>query len=300
MEITRRDFLKICGVSAATLGLSTSDLVLLEKVLANPNGPTVIWLQGTGCTGCSESFLNRISTSDPKTAADVLISSINLTYHPTLMALAGQSAVDQAKNDYNRGGYFLAVEGGVPTALGGNTCWAWTSNGQDVTFQQAILDLSSRAAGILCIGTCAAWGGMAAAPPNPTGVKGVRALTGKTTINIAGCPPHPDWIVWAVAQILLGNRISLDSYGRPRALFNRTVHDLCPRRESEEAETFGMDRLCLEELGCFGPHTIANCPVHQWNGGTNWCCDANAPCIGCTHPQFPFAQLTSRGEGRDD
>ena len=296
MNVTRRGFLKLCGASAAALGLSATDLGLLEEVLANPTGPSVVWLQGAGCTGCSESFLNRISPSAPETAADVLIHSINLIYHPTLMATAGQSAVEIAKQARTAGGYILAVEGGVPTKFSGNACRAWSDNGKDVTFQQVVLDYSASAAKILCIGTCASWGGMAAASPNPTGVKGIKALTGKTTVNIAGCPPHPDWMVWAIAQLLLGKSIALDSYGRPKALFSRTVHDQCPRHEAEEASTFGQDRLCLEELGCRGPDTLANCPVHLWNNGANWCCDANALCIGCTHPQFPFAQIASQEE----
>jgi hydrogenase small subunit len=287
MKVTRRDFLKFCGISAAALGLSAGDLKLLKEALANPNGPTVLWLQGTSCTGCSISFLNRISNTAPTTAADLLINSINLAYHPNLMALAGDAAVAVAENAYNTGGYVLAVEGGAPTNFGGNTCLAWSYNGEDVTFQEAVLDLSSRAAAILAIGTCASYGGIAAAPPNPTGVKSIKALTGKTTINIAGCPPHPDWVVWTVAQLLLGKNIAVDSYGRPTTLFNKTVHNQCPRRETEEAGTFGIDNRCLEELGCRGPKTIANCPKVLWNGGVNWCIDANAPCLGCTNPNFP-------------
>ena len=287
--------MKFLGASAATLGLSATDLGRLQKVLANPAGPSVIWLQGAGCTGCSESFLNRISSaaSEPKTAADVLINSINLRYHPNLMALAGEDAVDQAEAAYNKGGYVLAVEGGIPTAFGGNTCWAWSVGGAEVTFQEAVTTLAGRAAAILCIGTCASWGGIPAAPPNPTGVRGVKAATGKNTINIAGCPPHPDWIVWAVVQILLGKTMTLDSFGRPTVLFGRKIHDHCPRKEFDKAHDFGIDLRCLKELGCRGPSTKANCQTQLWNGGTNWCVDANAPCVGCTEPQFPFAQLVN-------
>lgn len=291
MQISRRDFLKFLGASAATLGLSGTDLGRLQKALANPGGPSVIWLQGAGCTGCSESFLNRISASDPKTAADVLINSVNLMYHPNLMALSGEDAVDQAEAAYNKGGYVLAVEGGIPTAFGGNTCWAWSVGGSEVTFQEAVATLAGRAAAVLAIGTCASWGGIPAAAPNPTGVKGVKAATGKTTINVAGCPPHPDWIVWAVVQILLNKTIALDSFGRPTALFGRKIHDRCPRKENEKADDFGVDLLCLKELGCRGPETKANCQVQLWNGGANWCVDGNAPCLGCTEPSFPFAQL---------
>ncbi|MFB3881226.1 MAG: hydrogenase small subunit [Armatimonadota bacterium] len=292
MQVSRRDFLRYCGLSAATIGLSAVELGRLESVLANPSAPSVVWLQGSGCTGCSVSFLNRIATTEPTSAGDLLINHINLAYHPNIMSVPGESAVEVVGDVYQRGNYILAVEGGVPTAYGGATCIAWSYNGQEVTFQQAVRDLSARAAKIVCVGTCAAWGGMAAAPPNPTAVKGVSAVTGRKTINIAGCPPHPDWIFWAVAQLLIGASPSLDSYSRPTAIYGRTVHSQCPRRETEEAETWGVDRRCLEELGCQGPVTRGNCPSVLWNNRANWCCDANALCIRCTEPTFPGTQFT--------
>lgn len=300
MQISRRDFLKVASASAVALGLSALELTQLEEALANPAGPSVIWLQGAACTGCSVSFLNRISASAPATAGDVLINSINLVYHPNLMALAGQDAVLQAQQAYSSGKYILVVEGGVPTAFSGNTCWPWTFNGQDVTFQTAITSLASRATAVVCVGTCAAWGGVAAAPPNPTGVKGVKAVTGKSTINIAGCPPHPDWIAWAIVQLLLNKPVTLDKYGRPTTLYGRTVHSQCPRREMDETERIGQDNRCLKELGCKGPSTMANCPSIRWNGGVNWCVDANSPCYGCTSPTFPGTQNLSPRPGSDD
>jgi len=282
MGITRRDFLKYCGVSAAALGLSSLDLIRLEEALANPGGPKVIWLQGSGCTGCSMSFLNFINTAtgaDPTDAGDILLNHIDLLYHPNLMAMSGQSAAAVAEQAYNDGGYILAVEGGVPTAFGGRACWAWTYNGQDITFQQAVTDLSTKAAKILSIGTCASFGGIPAAGPNPTGVKSVQAVTGKPTINIAGCPPHPDWIVYVIAQLLAGANPSLDGNGRPTALYGETVHSQCPRNDSPED--------CLAPQGCKGPETNANCPTNLWNNKTNWCVNANAPCYACTEPGFP-------------
>jgi hydrogenase small subunit len=47
MKVSRRDFLKFCGISAAALGLSATDLSRLREALANPNAPHVIWLQGS-------------------------------------------------------------------------------------------------------------------------------------------------------------------------------------------------------------------------------------------------------------
>jgi NiFe hydrogenase small subunit HydA len=279
MPLSRRDFLKYCGVSAALLGLSSSDLARLEEALANTGGPTVLWLQGAACTGCSMSFLNRISTSSPMTAADVLINSINLVYHPNIMAMAGQGAAAVVEDAYNAGGYILAVEGGVPTAFGGRTCWAWTYNGVDVTFQQAVMDLASRAAKILCVGTCASFGGIPAAGPNPTQIRSVSAATGKSTINIAGCPANPDWIVYPIAQLLLNQSLPLDASGRPTAIYGNTVHSACPRRNTPNN--------CLAPKGCRGPGVYGNCPTNMWNNGNNWCVNANAPCYACTEPTFP-------------
>jgi hydrogenase small subunit len=267
----------------------------LEKAMAATTGPTVLWLQGAACTGCSVSFLNRISPSAPATAADVLMQTVNLAYHPTLMGASGELAVAQARRAYDAGGYILCVEGGVPTAFGGNTCLAWTVQGQDTTFQQAVMDYSARAAQVISIGTCASFGGVAAAAPNPTGVKGVGAVTLKNTLNISGCPPHPDWIVWAIASLLTNSVGPLDCYNRPVALYGKTVHEQCWRlnafKANQHAKQYGQDNLCLTDLGCHGPTTQSACPSTGWNNMANWCVDANATCLGCTSPAFPFKSI---------
>lgn len=286
MDVNRRDFLKYCGVSAAVMGLSSTELLHLEQALANPNSPTVVWLQGSSCTGCTESFLNRISTAAPSAASDVLINSINLTYHPNLMSLAGQPAAQMLVDAYNRGGYIAVIEGGVPTAFGGACCFAYTYNGVDYTFKDLVTNMVAHAAATVCVGTCASFGGIPAAGPNPAGIKGVQAATGAKTINISGCPPHPNWIVWAITQLLINASIPLDTQGRPKALYSGTVHSRCPNRERDESSTFGVGG-CLKELGCRGPRTVANCPQQLWNNGVNWCIGAGSPCIGCTESSFP-------------
>jgi hydrogenase small subunit len=208
MGITRRDFLKYCGASAAVIGLSSLDLRLLEKALASPTAPTVIWLQGSSCTGCSISFIDRISSSAPYTTKEVLTDAVNLTFHPTLMATAGESAVANAKKAYDAGNYILVVEGGVPTLFDGHTCVVWSFGGQEVTMKEAVQQYASKAAAIICVGSCASFGGMSAAPPNVTAVQSVKTATGKSPICVAGCPPHPDWMVYVVAKLLGGQTLA--------------------------------------------------------------------------------------------
>ena len=97
MQVTRRDFLRYCGLSAAALGLSASELGRLAHALTAPGAPTVVWFHGSGCQGDSISLLNRIATSGPGTSVDdVLVNAINLQYHAVLMTLAGESAAAAA------------------------------------------------------------------------------------------------------------------------------------------------------------------------------------------------------------
>ena len=293
-QVSRRNFLKFCTASGVVLGLDPLDMTGLNRALANPNGPTVLWLQGSGCTGCTMSLLDYISPTAPTDIADVLINYINLAYHPNLIPAAGESAAAVIDQAYQSGNYVLAVEGGIPTAFDGAACWAWTVNGRDVTFAEAVTQLAARAAAILCMGTCASWGGIPAAGPNPTGIVGVGAFTGRPTINIGGCPPHPNWMVWAIVQLLLGKSIAVDTYRRPTAIYGQKFHERCPLKETDEINTYGVPNRCLKALGCRGPETFANCDQIRWNNGVNWCIGAGAPCIGCTSPSFPGTNALNR------
>jgi hydrogenase small subunit len=321
MSVTRRSFFKYCTLSAAALGLDASGLKLLREALANPTAPSVIWLIGSACTGCSVSFLNRISDvpGQPADVADVVANAINLVFHPTIMGAAGETAVSALKQAQAKGNYILVLEGAVPTAFQGHPCVVWNWKGQDVTFQQAVQELSAKALKIVCVGTCASFGGIPASGSNPTKAMGVGQFTGRATINISGCPANPDWVVWAIVQLLTNTPVTLDEDGRPSALYSTghtgaaeapIIHDKCPRNPNNtgtpEALDFGEDGHCLVGLGCRGPFTKSRCNG-SWNGigghgagqthPGHWCIGVNAPCQGCVEKTFPgpdaFHQLYS-------
>jgi len=314
MSMTRRSFFRYCSLSAAVLGLDACKLSLLQKALANPNAPSVIWLIGSACTGCSVSFLNRISdkVGEPATVAEVVTEAINLVFHPTIMGSAGETSVASLKQVYSRGNYVLVLEGAVPTAFGGHPCVVYSYNGEEVTHQQAVQELTARAMQTVCVGTCACFGGIPAAGSNPTKAMSIRQLTGRSTINISGCPANPDWVVWAVVQLLLGNPVTLDEDGRPVALYSTghggapeepVIHNKCPRNPGNHgvplAQNFGENGHCLENLGCRGPFTKSRCEA-SWNGigghlvhephPGHWCIGINAPCHGCVEKTFPGPQ----------
>ena len=287
MKVSRRDFLKYCLGSAAALGLDCSALGTLDKVLATGGGPPIIWIAAANCTGCTVSLANRMATSTPTDVADLLINTVNLAYHPNLMGAAGVLAVRNALEAERSGTFVLAVEGGIPTAFGGRCCYVWRQNGRDMTAMEVVKRLAPKASAVLSIGTCASFGGMSGASPNPTGIKSVSTLTGTPTINIPGCPAHPDWIVGTIAKLLTGSTINLDASGRPTNFYGPVIHDTCPRNGKAWATTFGQEGLCLGNKGCKGPNTHGDCASRKWNGGINWCVGANALCIGCTEKGFP-------------
>ena len=294
MEISRRDFLKASAAIAAALGLTSSRLIKLQKVMAAEGTQPVVWLQGQGCTGCSTSLLNSIYYT---TTDDLLLNTIDLEYHPTVMAAAGDLAVSAAEAAYNKGGYVLVVEGAIPTAEDGRYCYLWPG----MTALDGVKTFSQNAAFILAVGTCASYGGIPGGNPNPTNAKGVSEIlrkSSKDVINIPGCPAHPDWIVGTIAYLLTyGEAPHLDSDDRPRDYYSHTIHRECPNRKRyNELNLFAKELSeigCFKKLGCNGQKTSADCPMRKWNSpmqgeyGVNWCIGARSPCQGCTEPGFP-------------
>ena len=262
----------------------------------------VVYLQTAGCSGCAVTTLNAASPTIKNVLIDQIAPGvhINLRFHPVIMAAAGEMAI-QALEDtaaQKKGEYVLVVDGAIPTDPDAVYGAVGERNGEPVTMLQRVTELAQDSLAVIAIGTCASFGGISAASPNPTSCKSVKdALDAqgisKPLINIPGCPPHPDWFIGTVASVILNGlpgADDLDDFLRPKAFYGKLIHENCPRRayfdEAKFAKKFG-DEGCLYELGCKGPITYADCPLRKWNSGTNWVIGAGAPCNGCTQPEFP-------------
>jgi hydrogenase small subunit len=289
MEISRRDFLRYSVAGAAALGLSGLHLTRLQDALAGATSPAVVWLSGSGCTGCSVSLLNAVSP----TIDQVLLNTISLKYHPNVMAAAGDLAVQSARSTQQTGGYILAIEGSIPTASGGRYCYVWDEGGQSVTMASAVQSLAAGASKIVAVGSCASFGGVSAACPGPF-ARGAGSFLGRSVVNLPGCPANPDWVVGALAQLASGGNPTLDSNGRPTAYFGgEVIHDRCPREEDDGGDrlAFGIDGACLRGEGCKGPHSHCDCDSRKWNNKQSYCIGVNGLCIGCTEPDYPAFPL---------
>ena len=297
--ISRRDFLGFCGSMAAVLGLPASAGIAIAQAVETERKPILIWLEFQDCAGNTESFLRATHP----TVADLILDSISHNYHETIMAAAGHQAEEALAQTIreNSGKYIALVEGSIPTGADGAYC---TIGGRSAL--QIAREVCGAAAATIAVGTCAAFGGIPAAGPNPTGALSVAdAVPGvKNLINMSACPANAENLTALIIYYMTIKRWPpLDRLRRPLFAYGKTIHDNCERRAHFDAgqyvEAWGDEAHrqghCLYKMGCKGPSTSQNCPVVKWNEGTNWPIGCGHPCIGCAEPNFwdtmtPFYQ----------
>src|SRR3972149_5456031 len=86
--ISRRAFLGFCGAMAATLALPPLYGPRIARALSTAPRIPLVWLEGQDCAGNTEGFLRA---SHP-TVADLILDTLALDYHETIMASAGRGA----------------------------------------------------------------------------------------------------------------------------------------------------------------------------------------------------------------
>lgn len=286
--VSRRGFLKYCTTLTSLMALPPAMISTVAHALESARRPSVIWLSFQECTGCTES----LTRSHSPTIEALIFDHISLDYHHTLQAASGDAAEharEQAIKD-NFGKYLVVVDGSIPMANPGYSTIAGMSN------IDILNETIAGAAAVIAVGTCAAYGGLPQAQPNPTGAVSVTSLVkGKPVINVPGCPPIPTVITGVLAHYLtFGSIPELDALGRPKVFYGQSIHDRCYRRPFYDkglfAETFDDEGAqkgwCLYRLGCKGPMTYNACATLKWNQQTSWPVESGHGCLGCSEPNF--------------
>lgn len=293
-SLSRRSFLKYCAGLASLLSLPATAIPLIAEKLAQKNKPPVIWLSFQECTGCTESF----TRSYAPTIESLIFNFLSLDYHHTLQAASGEAAeaarLDTIRNHKDH--YLLVVDGSIPVKDNGVY-----STIAGVTNLHMLKEAVNSARAVVAVGSCAAFGGLPAARPDPTGAMSVsqlmedRTLKQKPLVNIPGCPPLADAISAVLAHYLTFQRFpELDNLQRPLSFYGHTVHDRCSRLSYYEDEKFAesfddkgaREGWCLYKLGCRGPVTHNACASVKWNNATSFPIEAGHPCLGCSEPDF--------------
>ena len=262
----------------------------------------LLWLQASGCGGCTMSLLCAESPGLPDLLED---AGITLLWHPALSLQTGAEVLELLE-DLAEGRValdILCVEGAIARGPGGSGRFQMLSGtGQSV--MHWVSRLAPRAGHLVAVGSCAAFGGVTAAGGNPTDAVGLAhdgarpggllpggwlSRAGQPVINIAGCPTHPAWVTESLMMLASGETLALDGYNRPRFYADHLVHHGCPKNEFYEykASATALSEIgcMMENLGCIGTQAVGDCNVRPWNGEGS-CTKGGYPCINCTGPQF--------------
>jgi len=291
--VSRRNFLKFCGVMAASMGLPLELAPRIAEAIVSPARPPVIWLSGQACTGCVESLLRPSHPS----LEHLILDLISLDYCETLNAGAGNQAYEvmhESIHDH-AGKFILVVDGAIPVKDGGVYCMV---HGRP--FVEEVKEIAAKAGAVIAIGSCASWGGIPSAVPNPTGATPLnKVLTGTTVVTVPGCPPNGyNFLSTVVHYLTFGTLPALDAKGRPKFAFGRLIHENCERRPHFDAGRFAIKfgddghrkGYCLYKLGCKGPVTYQNCPsiLYCDAGSGAWPVGTGHPCFGCSEDGVGF------------
>ena len=289
--LERRDFLRWASATTAMLMLPASFTPLVAEAAVLMNRVPVIWTELQDCAGNSEALIR----SDGPQIDEIILDIISLEFHETLQAASGHQAekqMDEAMEHFN-GKYLLFVEGAIPLGMEGQY---GTIGAKGETFKDHLLRAAKGAAAVVAVGSCATYGGIPAAAPNPTDAVGVMdVVKGKPIINIPACPANPSNMVGVILHFVLTGTIpELDSLLRPKFAFGYRIHDNCERRAhfdaGEYVEEWGdeaaKNNFCLYKMGCKGPMTFNNCSIVRYNEGVNWPIGVGRGCIGCSEPDF--------------
>jgi hydrogenase small subunit len=287
--VSRRDFMKFCSTLSAALALPAGFAPRIAQALDEVKRPTLVWLEFQDCAGDTEALLR---SANP-TVAELILDVLSVDYHETVMAAAGFQAEEALAKVVReqKGKYIAIVEGSIPMKDNGVYCCV---SGKSAL--QIAREVCGNALATVAVGTCASYGGLPAANPNPTGAVGVKeAVPDATVVNLPGCPLNADNLTATVVHFLVFNKLpATDSLGRPLFAYGKRIHDNCERRAHFDAGQYvkawgdpaHANGHCLYQMGCKGPETFHNCPTQKYNEKTSWPVASGHGCAGCSQPQF--------------
>jgi [NiFe] hydrogenase small subunit len=279
---SRRDFLKFCSLVAAAIGLGPAMGSKVAAALTSANRPKILWLHMSECTGCSEALLRSI---DPY-FDDLILSTVSLDYHETLLAGAGKTVHDTLRKtaEDNKGKFICVVEGAIPMKDGYGMVG-------DMQMKDIAKEICFKAKYNIAIGNCASFGGIPNAAPNPSDSYGlVKAISTQEkqiphVINVPGCPPNPVAFIGVVSWILLYDSIpATDQFLRPLTTYKYTVHEnKCEWKDHIN----DVGTRCMMSKGCKGPGTPNICTTVGYNNiDKKYPMDSGHVCLGCSNPFF--------------
>lgn len=231
--------------------------------------PTLLWI---GCGSCSGESMAMLGVDGQATDFLDLLEhdGVRLLWHPSLSLEPLAPIVDQILRS-RVPLTLLCVEGSLAMGPDGTGLFD-TFDGKPK--RDLVYELCSVADYVLALGTCASYGGIPAAPPNPTAAVGLqyadgapggllgkewRSRKGLPVVNVAGCAADTDTMLAAMRWLLAGDADPgrLDRFGRPT--FVRPCLSAADRPRCGTAQWVGHS--CY---GCIGQKFPLSRPLLKW------------------------------------
>ena len=234
---------------------------------------TLLWIECGSCNGESMAILGA---EGPGKTGDNLPGfledeQVRLLWHPSLSETGPKEAA--AIFDRIMIGEeeltILCVEGSIINGPHGTGMYD-TFNGRPK--RDLVRALCDRADYVIAMGTCAAYGGIPAAPPNPTESCGLqftnerpgglldpqwRSKAGLPVINVSGCPADARTMIKTMSLLLKGLPLEFGKYNQPQTVTPCLSDGLSKRCGTAEKVGYSC-------VGCIGARFPLNKPLfHQ-------------------------------------
>jgi len=245
----------------------------------------VLWLSALACNGNTHAFFNYQNL-------EYFLDNFEFIYHPVIDS--PYSLEDIVSKDIECD--ILLVEGAISEEF----------DRANVSIVKIINKYAKKVKKIVAVGTCASFGGIFK-ESNYKNVSGLFFNEEKNvdrfdqfkdrSINLSGCPVHPEILANTLYTIKQELEIKLDKLLRPQEYYAYSIHNGCVRNEYFEYKVdnhnFGELEGCMfYDHGCQAPFTHGSCNKLLWNE-VNSKTRAGLGCMGCTEPTFPRENLFS-------
>jgi uptake hydrogenase small subunit len=224
--------------------------------------PTILWMECGACSGESMAILGAEGRGRPGHTLPAFLEDhgARLLWHPSLSLESPREAA--AIIDRVVAGEqpltLLCVEGSIihgPNGTGRFDVF------EDRPKRDIVAALCEQAQYVLAMGSCASFGGIPAAAPNPSESTGLqytnsepgglldpewRSAAGLPVINLSACPVDATTMIETMSAILTGRDLGLDRVGRP------SMQKPC-LSDPGEKRCRTVDKVGYACYGCIGP-----------------------------------------------
>ena len=242
----------------------------LMRLVTSPSEgerPTLLWMECGACSGESMAILGAGSADETDTLPDFLERhGVELLWHPSLSPESPRELAAMIERIVAGEQHLtlLCVEGSIINGPDGTGLFD-TFDGTPK--RDVVAALCDKAEFVIAMGSCAAYGGIPAAPPNPSESVGLqftnarpggllepewRSRSGLPVVNLSGCPVDARTMIETMRLLLDGQLPELNRHQQPSTV--RPCLADAVQRKCATAEKVGY--ACY---GCIG----AKFPVNR-------------------------------------